>query len=170
VRDELAGERGLRDQALRAHAAIFVLFGAGLVLVWALTKDPSPAPRDQGAGYYWVFWVLLGWAFVLALHGLRSFGFLPSTIGRRRPALGQPSPALSAMSSWRLDVLTEREREILGLVAQGRSNKEIARELVISERTARSHVSNILRKLGLSSRTEAALLAVREGLARPSDG
>ena len=60
--------------------------------------------------------------------------------------------------------LTEREREILRLVAAGRSNKEIAAELVVSERTARTHVSNILRKLGLASRTQAALWAVREGV------
>ena len=62
-------------------------------------------------------------------------------------------------------LLTAREREILVLVAQGKANKEIAGELVISERTARTHVSNILAKLGLSSRTQAALWAVREGLA-----
>jgi DNA-binding NarL/FixJ family response regulator len=55
----------------------------------------------------------------------------------------------------------------LVLVAQGKANKEIAGELVISERTARTHVSNILAKLGLSSRTQAALWAVREGLAAP---
>jgi DNA-binding NarL/FixJ family response regulator len=61
--------------------------------------------------------------------------------------------------------LTEREREILRLVAAGKANKEIAAELAISERTARTHVSNILRKLGLASRTQAALWAVREGLA-----
>ncbi len=60
--------------------------------------------------------------------------------------------------------LTPREREILVLVAQGRSNQDIARTLVISERTARTHVSNVLTKLGLASRTQAALWAVREGL------
>jgi DNA-binding NarL/FixJ family response regulator len=65
--------------------------------------------------------------------------------------------------------LTDREREILRLVAAGKPNKEIAAELVISEHTARTHVSNILRKLGLASRTQAALWAVREGLTdRPS--
>jgi DNA-binding NarL/FixJ family response regulator len=61
--------------------------------------------------------------------------------------------------------LTSRELEILRMVAAGKANKQIAAELVISERTARTHVSNILRKLDLSSRTQAALWAVREGLA-----
>jgi DNA-binding CsgD family transcriptional regulator len=63
-----------------------------------------------------------------------------------------------------LDQLTAREREVLALVAGGCANKEIARRLSISERTARTHVSNILRKLVLSSRTQAALVAVRTGL------
>lgn len=66
-----------------------------------------------------------------------------------------------------MSTLTERERDVLILVANGRSNREIANELVISERTARTHVSNVLRKLQLSSRTQAALVAVREGLVPP---
>jgi DNA-binding NarL/FixJ family response regulator len=66
-----------------------------------------------------------------------------------------------------LSALTAREREILALVAQGHSNREIAEQLVISERTARTHVSNVLSKLQLSSRTQAALLAIREGLIPP---
>jgi DNA-binding NarL/FixJ family response regulator len=60
--------------------------------------------------------------------------------------------------------LTTREVEIVCLLAAGKANKEIAAELAISERTARTHVSHILAKLGLSSRTQAALWAVREGL------
>jgi DNA-binding NarL/FixJ family response regulator len=60
--------------------------------------------------------------------------------------------------------LTSRELEVLRLVATGRPNKLIAAELAISERTARTHVSRILRKLDVSSRTQAALWAVREGL------
>jgi DNA-binding NarL/FixJ family response regulator len=66
-----------------------------------------------------------------------------------------------------LTSLTAREREILTLVAQGHSNRDIANRLVISERTARTHVSNVLTKLQLSSRTQAALLAIREGLIPP---
>jgi len=61
--------------------------------------------------------------------------------------------------------LTERELDILKLVAQGLSNQEIAEELVISERTVRTHVSNILSKLHLANRTQAALYALKEGLA-----
>jgi DNA-binding NarL/FixJ family response regulator len=60
--------------------------------------------------------------------------------------------------------LTARELDVLRLVAAGKPNKQIAAELDISERTARTHVSRILRKLRLSSRTQAALWAVREGL------
>ena len=61
--------------------------------------------------------------------------------------------------------LTEREVEVLKLVAQGKPNQEIAETLVISERTVRTHVSNILSKLHLANRTQAALYALREGLA-----
>jgi DNA-binding NarL/FixJ family response regulator len=60
--------------------------------------------------------------------------------------------------------LTTRELEILRLLGAGKSNKEIAAKLQISERTARTHVSNILGKLDLTSRTQAALWAVRQGL------
>jgi DNA-binding NarL/FixJ family response regulator len=66
-----------------------------------------------------------------------------------------------------LGALTAREREILALVAQGHSNREVADRLGISERTARTHVSNVLTKLQLTSRTQAALLAIREGLIPP---
>lgn len=63
--------------------------------------------------------------------------------------------------------LTEREVEVLKLVAQGLANNEIARTLAISERTVRTHVSNILSKLHLANRTQAALYAIREGLTGP---
>ena len=63
------------------------------------------------------------------------------------------------------DPLTKREGEILKLVAQGLPNQEIAEKLFISERTVRTHVTNILSKLHLVNRTQAALYALREGLA-----
>jgi two-component system, NarL family, response regulator LiaR len=62
------------------------------------------------------------------------------------------------------EALTERETEVLRLLAQGKSNKEVARELSIGEKTVKTHVSSILGKLNVSSRTQAALYAVRIGL------
>jgi NarL family two-component system response regulator LiaR len=63
--------------------------------------------------------------------------------------------------------LTVREMEVLQLIAQGLSNQTIAEKLVISERTVRTHVGHILNKLHLANRTQAALYALREGLADP---
>jgi DNA-binding NarL/FixJ family response regulator len=60
--------------------------------------------------------------------------------------------------------LTRREAEVLGLVAQGRSNPEIARELVIAGTTAKTHVENVIRKLGASDRTQAAVRGIELGL------
>jgi NarL family two-component system response regulator LiaR len=65
--------------------------------------------------------------------------------------------------------LTEREVEVLRLIARGMSNQEIAEQLVISETTVRTHVSRILGKLHLASRTQAALYALKEGLAELDD-
>jgi NarL family two-component system response regulator LiaR len=62
------------------------------------------------------------------------------------------------------DALTERELDVLRLIARGMSNKEIARELGVAEKTTKTHVSNILQKLHLADRTQAALYAVRERL------
>ena len=67
------------------------------------------------------------------------------------------------------DSLTEREVEVLQLVAQGQSNRQVANLLTISEATVRTHVSNILSKLNLCSRTQAALYALREGLVSLND-
>jgi two-component system, NarL family, response regulator LiaR len=64
----------------------------------------------------------------------------------------------------RLDQLTDREREVLVLIAQGRANKRIALELGISEKTVKNHVGHVLAKLGVTDRTQAAVLAVQEGL------
>jgi NarL family two-component system response regulator LiaR len=63
--------------------------------------------------------------------------------------------------------LTERERDVVRLVAQGHSNQEIAQALVISEKTVKSHVSNILGKLQLEDRTQLAIYAIKKGLVNP---
>jgi DNA-binding NarL/FixJ family response regulator len=67
-----------------------------------------------------------------------------------------------------LDQLTGREREVLMLIAGGRSNKRIALELGISEKTVKAHVGHVLAKLGVTDRTQAAVLAVQEGLVQKS--
>lgn len=86
----------------------------------------------------------------------------PEAARQLAKSLREPGPEADRES------LTDRERQVLVLVAQGASNKAIGHDLSISERTARTHVSNILMKLGLGSRTQAALWAIREGLASPA--
>jgi DNA-binding NarL/FixJ family response regulator len=83
----------------------------------------------------------------------------PAVAGRLTRQLVSPPTGLAA--------LTARERTVLALVARGLSNRQIAAELYISDRTARTHVSHVLTKLQLSSRTQAALVAIREGLIPP---
>ena len=89
------------------------------------------------------------------LHAIRSVHrgnlVLPQDLAVK---LMQPQPPRPAV-----DQLTERETDVLRLLAQGQSNQEIARSLNISDTTVRSHVSNILMKLGVSNRTQAALVA-----------
>jgi DNA-binding NarL/FixJ family response regulator len=82
----------------------------------------------------------------------------PQIAGRVMEQVAHPSPGGDLAS------LTPREREVLQLLGRGLSNRELADTLVVSEKTVKTHVSNILMKLGVHDRTQAALLAVREGL------
>jgi len=77
--------------------------------------------------------------------------------------------AAAAPPERRDDGLTPREREVLRLIAGGLANKAIALRLGLSERTVKTHVSNILTKLGLTDRTQAAVYALRHGLVGPED-
>jgi two-component system, NarL family, response regulator LiaR len=100
------------------------------------------------------------------LHAIRDVyrgeSSLHPTIARKLiRELGQPSDLPPAA-----EPLTERELDVLRLLAQGLSNEEIAESLYIAKRTVTTHVSNILGKLHLANRTQAALYALREGLAR----
>jgi DNA-binding NarL/FixJ family response regulator len=78
--------------------------------------------------------------------------------------LAQELHGASAGTRWLYDTLSEREREVLHLIATGMTNAQIAERLVISERTVKSHVNNILSKLQVADRTQAAIFAWREGV------
>jgi two-component system, NarL family, response regulator LiaR len=84
----------------------------------------------------------------------------PVIAARLVEAIAQPAGAPAT------EKLTAREQEILALIARGFSNKRIARELGIAEKTVKTHVGHVLSKLGVSDRTQAAVHAVRMGLAR----
>jgi DNA-binding NarL/FixJ family response regulator len=96
-----------------------------------------------------------------AVHAARrgEAPFDPRVTGRLLRGLTRRAPAPAGR-------LTPREREVLAQLARGRSNREIARALTVSEKTVKTHVSSILSKLGVPDRTQAALYAVRHGLDR----
>jgi DNA-binding NarL/FixJ family response regulator len=113
-----------------------------------LARGPRDGDRDHAAA-------LLGEAATLAEQiGMRAL------LGRVE-ALGAAAPELALPAG-----LSPREAEILSLVARGLSNREIGKELFISEHTAANHIRSILRKTGCANRTEAASYAHRHGLAR----
>jgi len=88
----------------------------------------------------------------------------PTAAARLVHALSDRDRNRPRPSATPLDQLTGREREVLTLIAQGRANKRIALELGISEKTVKTHVGHVLAKLGVTDRTQAAVLAVQEGL------
>ena len=105
-----------------------------------------------------------------AIHVIADGGslFAPAVTRRlieRFADLGQPAPPPPA-----IDALTAREAEVLRLLARGRSNAEIAAELVVSEHTVKTHVAHVLSKLGLRDRIQAVILAYESGLVRPGAG
>lgn len=90
----------------------------------------------------------------------------PNVVGKLfAHVLQQTSTPDSSVTS----MLSEREREVLGLLGKGLSNAEIAAQIYLSEGTIRNHVSSIFEKLGVADRTQAAILAIRAGLANLSD-
>jgi DNA-binding NarL/FixJ family response regulator len=108
------------------------------------------------------------------VHGVRTVAagdalLAPSVVRRllsefvRRPPPGASAPAQFAS-------LTERELEVLKLVARGRSNSEIAGDLVVSETTVKTHVTHVLQKLALRDRVQAVVLAYETGLVQPGVG
>jgi DNA-binding NarL/FixJ family response regulator len=148
--DGIAALRALRERASRARVLVVTSFTEQRTVV--------PAIRAGAAGY--VYKDIDPDALAGAIRSVHA-----------GHVLLQPEVADALLSRdetgggpGRGGTLTEREREVLALIADGRSNREIARALVVSEKTVKTHVSNILMKLDLADRTQAALWAVRHGV------
>ncbi|MER5932190.1 response regulator transcription factor [Streptomyces sp. NPDC002054] len=132
---------------------------ARVLIVTSFTEQRTvvPALRAGAAGY--VYKDIDPDALAAAIRSVRAGHVLLQpevAVALLTPDDQPPAPT-------RGSTLTEREREVLALIADGRSNREIARALVLSEKTVKTHVSNILMKLDLADRTQAALWAVRTG-------
>ena len=165
ARAEAEWRRAQGDNDPQAWRAVVDVFGPGFVYEtararWRLAEALAEAGHRDQAEQEWR----------LAVAAADELGAVPlraalADLGRRA-RLGRPQPG-GYQGPGALAGLTGREREVLRLLVTGRSNREIAAALFISPKTASVHVSNILGKLGASSRTEAAAIAHREMYAAP---
>ncbi len=95
---------------------------------------------------------------------------LAPSVTRRLIAEFAARPTLRRRRSVRLNGLTPRETEVLGLIARGLSNQEIAAELVLAEQTVKTHIGRVLAKLNLRDRAQAVIFAYESGLVAPGEG
>ena len=148
----------LKMPGMDGYAILEPLRAAGLrVLVLTSATEPSAAAQAVRAGAAGVLYKDIDPdALVRAIRSVRDGNVLlaPEALG-------------SLVRGSRVDTLTPREREVLAAIAEGRSNREIARSLRVSEKTVKAHVSSVLAKLGVQDRTQAAVYAVRNGGDRP---
>ncbi len=144
----------LKMPGMDGFAMLEPLRAAGLrVLVLTSATEPSAAAQAVRAGAAGVLYKDIDPdALVRAIRSVRDGNVLlaPEALG-------------SLVRGSRVDALTPREREVLAGIAEGRSNREIARSLRVSEKTVKAHVSSVLAKLGVQDRTQAAVYAVRNG-------
>jgi DNA-binding NarL/FixJ family response regulator len=141
--DGLATLRAMRERGLPARVLVVTSFTEPSAVV--------PAMRAGAAGY--VYKDVDPAALAAAIRAVHA-----------GHVLMHPDVAVVLASGGAPDRLTPRERQVLAQVAAGRSNREIARALSLSEKTVKTHVSAIFGKLGVADRTQAALHAVRAGL------
>jgi DNA-binding NarL/FixJ family response regulator len=144
--DGLDALHGLREREIPAKVLVITSFTEPTAVL--------PAIRAGAAGY--VYKDVDPSSLVAAIRSVHAGHVLLHPDVARLLAAGDGQPAGTR--------LTVREREVLTEVARGRSNREIARTLAVSEKTVKTHVSAILGKLGVQDRTQAALQAVRTGL------
>jgi NarL family two-component system response regulator LiaR len=145
--DGLEALRALRDRVPKSRAIVLSSF--------IDDEKLFPAVRAGAAGY--LLKDVQPQELVAAIRTVHGGG-----------ALLHPKVASRLLEELSSDPLTPREREVLGLIGRGMANKVIARELSLSEKTVKAHVSSILAKLGVTDRTQAALYAVRAGLVGPA--
>jgi two-component system, NarL family, response regulator LiaR len=153
VLDGVQAMRALRDRGSRSHVIVLTSF--------LDDERILPAIRAGAAGY--LLKDVEPAELAAAVRGATSerAAIDPTVAARLLQSLSDPTTQDGAPD---LDALTRREREVLCLIAAGRSNKRIAFELEIAEKTVKTHVGHVLAKLGVSDRTQAALVAVRAGL------
>jgi DNA-binding NarL/FixJ family response regulator len=144
--DGVEALRGLRERGRRARVLVVTSFPEPAAVL--------PAVRAGAAGY--VYKDVDPPALAAAIRAVHAGHVLLHPDVARLLAAGQDRPAGTQ--------LTARERDVLTEIARGRSNREIARSLGLSEKTVKTHVSAVLAKLGVQDRTQAALYAVRTGL------
>jgi DNA-binding NarL/FixJ family response regulator len=148
VMDGVAVLNELRDAGLRARA---------LVLTSAADRGLETLAVQAGAAGF-LYKDVDPDALVRALRSVHDgHTLLAPDVAEALLRSGTAAPAVRGIGA-----LTGREREVLEQIAQGRSNREIARLLQVSEKTVKTHVSSVLAKLGVADRTQAALLAVRQ--------
>lgn len=150
--DGVAALRGLRERGVSARVLVLTSFTEPAAVL--------PAVRAGAAGC--VYKDIDPSALATAIRAVHAGHVLLNPDVARLLTAGDTQPAGAH--------LTARERDVLGQLARGRSNREIARALTVSEKTVKTHVSAVLSKLGVADRTQAALHAVRTGLVDDAAG
>lgn len=134
-----------------------------VIALTSFTEDDKVFPAIQAGASSYLLKDVSPDELVEAIRGVqRGEARLHPDIARKlmEQVVGQASPSREA----NLVEITERERDVVRLIARGCSNQEIADQLVISEKTVKTHVSNVLSKLHLKDRTQLAIYAIKEGL------
>ena len=136
-----------------------------LAIPWRRLRAPTPKAVSVALTVMWLLNVILSLCAFEALY-IEPFRLTVTEMAVDGPAFLPDRPLrIVQLSDLHVERTTRRERDVLGLMVEGLTNAEIAERLVVSLSTVKTHVSSIIAKLGASTRTEAATIAVREHLA-----